>query len=145
MPAPVVIFGDTHGQFADLLRFIGKVGAPPKNHLLFLGDYCDRGRKSLEILLLLFCYKLLHPSHVQILRGNHECTKMNRIYGFYEECRRNYDIQMWKKFQVIFNEMPLCCLVAGRIICMHGGISPDIKGMETLYKLKVRICRMKSE
>uniref|UniRef100_A0AC34GNS7 Serine/threonine-protein phosphatase n=1 Tax=Panagrolaimus sp. ES5 TaxID=591445 RepID=A0AC34GNS7_9BILA len=136
IPAPVIIFGDTHGQFTDLLRIIDKVGTPPKSRYLFLGDYCDRGRKSIEILMLLFCLKLQNPSHVQILRGNHECTKMNRLYGFYEECRRARGTQMWKKFQKVFNELPLCCLVADRIITMHGGISPDIKGMETLYKLK---------
>uniref|UniRef100_A0A914PXJ9 Serine/threonine-protein phosphatase n=1 Tax=Panagrolaimus davidi TaxID=227884 RepID=A0A914PXJ9_9BILA len=136
MPAPVIIFGDTHGQFADLIRIIKRVDAPPKSRFLFLGDYCDRGRKSIEILILLFCYKLLYPKDVQILRGNHECSKMNRLYGFYEECRRTRGTQLWRKFQAVFNEMPLCCLVENRIITMHGGISPDIKGMETLYKLK---------
>ena len=139
IPAPVVIFGDVHGQLADLIRFIDQVGAPPQTRYLFLGDYCDRGRKSIEILMLLFSYKLLHPTHVHILRGNHECAKMNRLYGFYEECRRSRGTELWKKFQPVFNEMPLCCLVAERIICMHGGISPDIKSMETLYNLKVSI------
>uniref|UniRef100_A0A7E4UQ03 Serine/threonine-protein phosphatase n=1 Tax=Panagrellus redivivus TaxID=6233 RepID=A0A7E4UQ03_PANRE len=136
MTAPVVIFGDTHGQFSDLLRLFGHVGYPPSTRVLFLGDYVDRGRKSIEIVMLLFALKLLYPTQVQVLRGNHECAKMNRLYGFYEQCRRDRGVVLWKKFNQVFNELPLCCLVSERIICMHGGISPDIKSLDTLYKLK---------
>lgn len=46
---PVAIFGDIHGQLADLQRFLTIVGAPPKKKLLFLGDYVDRCNKGLEV------------------------------------------------------------------------------------------------
>jgi serine/threonine-protein phosphatase PP1 catalytic subunit len=48
---------------------------------LFLGDYVDRARQSIETICLLLCYKLLHQETFFLLRGNHECATLNRIYG----------------------------------------------------------------
>ncbi|CCW60068.1 unnamed protein product [Phytomonas sp. EM1] len=59
---------------------------------LFLGDYVDRGKGSLECLCLLLVAKLLSPDTVFLLRGNHECSLVNRHYGFLEECHRMYPI-----------------------------------------------------
>ncbi|KAK0423417.1 hypothetical protein QR680_008134 [Steinernema hermaphroditum] len=133
--APLVIFGDVHGQLDDLLRFISIVGAPPDTKLLFLGDYVDRCKQSLEVVMLLFCYKIRYPNMIDLLRGNHECAKMNRYYGFYEELRRKRSSYMWKKFQECFNELPLCALVGDRMLCMHGGISPHIRSWDNLKNL----------
>lgn len=54
-------------------------------HLLFR-DYVDRGKQSLETICLLLAYKIKYPENFFVLRGNHECASINRIYGFYDEC-----------------------------------------------------------
>ena len=136
LEAPVKICGDVHGQFSDVLRLFEYGGYPPAANYLFLGDYVDRGRQSLETICLLFAYKIKYPENFFLLRGNHECASINRIYGFYDECKRRYSIKLWKTFTDTFNCLPVAALVAEKIFCMHGGLSPEMRSMEQVRQAK---------
>ncbi|EEC17062.1 serine/threonine protein phosphatase PP1, putative [Ixodes scapularis] len=110
-------------------------GFPPESNYLFLGDYVDRGRHSLETISLLLAYKIKYPENFFILRGNHECASINRIYGFYDECKRRYNIKLWKTFTDCFNCLPVAAIVDEKIFCMHGGLSPDLQSMEQVRRI----------
>ena len=79
---PVKIVGDVHGQYSDLIRLFEMCGFPPSANYLFLGDYVDRGKQSLETILLLLCYKIKYPENFFLLRGNHECANVTRGLSF---------------------------------------------------------------
>ena len=152
--APMTICGDIHGQLQDLLRVFKQRGVPPDVPYLFLGDYVDRGDKSIEVISLLLALKVMYPERIFLLRGNHECPETNGNYGFREECDKymNRHIstsgpvtgkELWDKMNGVFQWMPLCASVEDRIFCVHGGLSPELNSLDqlcainrnTLYKV----------
>jgi serine/threonine-protein phosphatase PP1 catalytic subunit len=135
LSAPVKIVGDIHGQYTDLIRMFEMCGFPPNSNYLFLGDYVDRGKQSLETILLLLCYKLKFPENFFLLRGNHECANVTRVYGFYDECKRRCNIKVWKAFVDTFNTLPIAAIVAQKIFCVHGGLSPSLSHMDDIRQI----------
>ncbi|KAF8585002.1 phosphoprotein phosphatase PPZ [Ramaria rubella] len=133
---PVKIVGDVHGQYSDLIRLFEMCGFPPSANYLFLGDYVDRGKQSLETILLLLCYKVKYPENFFLLRGNHECANVTRVYGFYDECKRRCNIKVWKTFIDVFNCLPIAAIVASKIFCVHGGLSPSLNSMEDIRRIQ---------
>lgn len=138
---PVKIVGDIHGQFHDLIRIFNSCGYPPYTNYLFLGDYVDRGYKSLETILLLLCYKIKYPENFFMLRGNHESANITKIYGFYDECKRRLPLisgshKLWKNFIDVFNTLPIAATINDKIFCIHGGLSPDLNDLKQIENIK---------
>ena len=135
LEAPIKICGDVHGQYYDLLRIFEYGEYPPLANYLFLGDYVDRGNQSLETICLLLAYKIKYPENFFLLRGNHECASINRIYGFYDEVKRRYDLRLWKTFTDCFNCLPVAAIIDDKIFCMHGGLSPELDDLKKIAKI----------
>lgn len=89
----------------------------------------------METICLLLAYKIKYPENFFILRGNHECASINRIYGFYDECKRRYNIKLWKTFTDCFNCLPIAAIIDEKIFTMHGGLSPDLNSMEQIRRV----------
>eukprot|EP00440_Ansanella_granifera_P056997 gb/GFBE01061788.1/.p1 GENE.gb/GFBE01061788.1/~~gb/GFBE01061788.1/.p1 ORF type:complete len:603 (+),score=106.49 gb/GFBE01061788.1/:1-1809(+) len=132
--APCRVFGDIHGQLRDLLLLFAAFGFPGSKDesesqevsFVFNGDFVDRGQHSLEVIGLLLALKVAMPHKVWLVRGNHEDRTMNSRYGFQEECldrlgddlgQKTYDL-----LQDVFEQLPLACLVGGKVLCVHGGV-----------------------
>lgn len=137
---PVIIVGDIHGQFYDMIHMFEKVVDNrnlPKTNMLFLGDYVDRGNYSIEVCIFLFALKINFPSEITLLRGNHESVAMTEHFTFREEVLRKYggDESVFDAFIEAFESLPLAADVNGDYLCMHGGISPELATVEDINKI----------
>lgn len=134
----VTICGDLHGKLDDLLVIFHKNGLPSaENPYVFNGDFVDRGKKGLEVLLLLLACLLVFPDAVYLNRGNHEDHVMNTRYGFIREVKLKYKHnaeRLLKLIESVYRWLPLGTLVNNKVLIVHGGIS-DITDLDWLKAL----------
>ena len=111
-------------------------GECPDANYLFLGDFVDRGYYSVETFLLLLALKVRYPDRITLIRGNHESRQITQVYGFYDECLRKYgSANVWNYFTDLFDYLPMTALVAGKIFCLHGGLSPSVDTLDAAKAL----------
>ncbi|XP_010981320.3 serine/threonine-protein phosphatase with EF-hands 2 [Camelus dromedarius] len=134
----ITVCGDLHGQLDDLIFIFYKNGLPsPERAYVFNGDFVDRGKDSIEILMILFAFMLVYPKEFHLNRGNHEDHMVNLRYGFTKEVMQKYKIhgkKILKILQDVFCLLPLATLVDEKVLILHGGVS-DTTDLELLAKL----------
>ena len=179
----MVVVGDIHGQFFDLLKIFDLISASnnPENTstassasageasnerpssdggdaekktesdladaevdkignnvFLFLGDYVDRGYYSCEVMLYLLSLKIKYPKNIWMLRGNHECASVSGHFGFKEECKTKYGVNIYYSFLLLFQTMPLAALIStsfGNMYACHGGLSPSLMTLDSIEQI----------
>lgn len=136
LQSPITICGDIHGQLYDLFELFkaARNGESFGNQqFLFMGDYVDRGRFSLETFAYLVALKLRYPGKFYLLRGNHECRQVNQMYGFYNETQFYYGhAGVWSFCNEVFDILPMAAVIDGKVFSVHGGLSPDIALIEKI-------------
>jgi serine/threonine-protein phosphatase 2B catalytic subunit len=132
---PVVVVGDIHGQYYDLVHMLNKAGHPSKLNYLFLGDYVDRGIFGLECIMLLISIKINYPKKFMLLRGNHESRNMTEIFTFRDEVISRFDNQVYDSFMELFDALPIACVIDEKYLAMHGGISPNLNSIQEINLL----------
>ncbi|KAH0788512.1 Ser/Thr protein phosphatase [Histomonas meleagridis] len=140
-----VVVGDLHGDLGCLFRVFQRFGYPPDTSYVFLGDYVDRGKNSLEVIILLLSIKLLFPDNIHLLRGNHESKQTTKKYGFRSDCEAFIDNRSYRLFLKCFSYMPLAAIINNSIFCVHGGISQGITEVAEIEQLQRPINRFNNE
>jgi predicted phosphodiesterase len=122
----LVIVGDLHGQFRDLMAIFEEVTGMPSDDIVYIfnGDLVDRGDMSVEIMITVLLAQQVYREKVIILRGNHETAWMNNSYGFAAEVRRKYSDSMLTAFHQVFNTLPIAAVIDKEIFVTHGGLGP---------------------
>ena len=139
----VVIVGDIHGQFYDLVAMLrklkGRNQAENSQKILFLGDYVDRGNYGPEVSAYLFCLKLKYPNDIFLLRGNHESRDMAEAFNFRQQVLMLYDEQVYEEFMDTFDVLPVASIVNGLYLSMHGGISHRLTSVDSINRFERRM------
>lgn len=93
----------------------------------------DRGFHSVETFLLLLALKVRYPDRMTLIRGNHESRQITTVYGFYDECVRKYgSASVWRYCTEVFDYLALTAVVDGKVLCVHGGLSPSILELDAV-------------
>ena len=148
--SPCKIFGNIYGVYNDLMRFFESYGNPSDSiqngdinvmQYIFLGDFCDRGFYSLEVVLLLFALKIKYPNFIYLIRGHHEDKNINEFYGLGNECKIrlkddiNNNNSIFNLINQVFDYLPFGVLVDGLTLLVHGGIGCSIEKLDDINNI----------
>lgn len=127
---------------------------------VFLGDIIDRGEFSVETITIVFLLKILFPQNVYLIRGNHEfdflakqCGFLEQVYSAFNDSnnmRNNNNGEIWSKreieedsgmevytaFMSAFSYLPFGVRIDGKMLCVHGGIGPQVFSVKSVSEIK---------
>ncbi|MDR0767864.1 MAG: metallophosphoesterase [Methanosarcinales archaeon] len=116
-----LIATDIHGDFAALEFILEFAEMKNVDSYIFLGDYIDKGQRSVDVLNTLFELKCKLPTNTILLRGNHETRELSTWLEFSEDLA--YHPKTLDDANSVFESMPIAAVLNDKIFCVHGCIS----------------------
>lgn len=127
-----IFVGDTHGDF-DATRQVLSKYLNQRNKVIFLGDYVDRGKNSLENINYLLIAKILYPENLILLQGNHEAVKILKFYpaDFWDSLSKKF----YNLYSDLLTKLPLAVTTNNGIIALHGAL-PNVSDINEINKIE---------
>lgn len=133
LKSPLVIVGDLHGKFFDLIRIFVKLGFPDRTNYLFTGNYIGKGNDNLDVLYLLFSLKVKFPDNIFLVRGRHEVNSIYEQSEFKRECLlKDADFEL---IADVFNYLPLAAIISKKVLVTSSGISHSLINLDDINKV----------
>ena len=138
------IIGDIHGDLESLAHilegsgFLKKAQKGENVHLIFLGDYGDRGLASPEVHYIVLKLKETFTDKVILLRGNHEGPQDMIAYphDLPFQLKQKYGEEAGTKIMAelrqLFNHLYNAVIIEGRAILVHGGLPSKATSIKDL-------------
>ncbi len=129
----VVFVGDTHGDLDASQRVIQRYLKNPY-HIVFLGDYVDRGNYSEENIQYLLELKLAHPDEIFLLAGNHEGFMVKEFHpaNFWT----SISFEEREEYGQLFSKFPFAATTPNGLLALHGAL-PDLKSLEDMNQIEL--------
>jgi len=138
-----IVVGDLHGDLKSLEHilnessFIEKASKKEEIHIIFLGDYGDRGFRSPEVYFIVLSLKLLFPERVILLQGNHEGP--SDLLAYPHDLPYHLQMRFMDRWRDIYTELSdlfrkfhTAVIVDQRCLMLHGGVPSKAKKIEDL-------------
>lgn len=139
----LIAIGDVHGCANTLERLLGRIAPGPSDHLVFVGDYVDRGPDSKRVIDILL--RLREQVECTFLKGNHEALMLDYLdYGEYDLWRMNGGATTLSSYQKSNREVEIPAehvsfirdahlyLDTPNYFFVHGGIPPSMTVEEAI-------------
>jgi len=128
-----VFVGDTHGDL-DASQQVTQRYLKKPYHIVFLGDYVDRGDHSEENIQYLLELKWEHPEDIFLLAGNHEGFMVKEFYP--SNFWGSISFKEKEKYDLLFSKLPLAATTQNGILALHGAL-PDLKSLEEMDRVEL--------
>ena len=60
---------------------------------------------------------------------------MMNVLIFLKLGKRRYNVKLWRAFTELFNYLPVAAVIDEKILCMHGGLSPDLRNINQILDI----------
>ncbi|MDE2588344.1 MAG: serine/threonine protein phosphatase [Patescibacteria group bacterium] len=136
IPQNLVVVGDIHGDLRTLSKILDEINfkkflSDSNNKLIFLGDYVDRGKNSVEVLYEICRLKQSHPDSVILMRGNHEAAVEFPFpsYDLPNKITQNFGVldTVYEKILEFFQLLTLVVMIEKKVLLVHGGLPVRIE------------------
>jgi protein phosphatase len=135
----LILVGDLHGDLQSLAAILQKSEFlnDLSSIIVFLGDYGDRGRESIEVYYVILYLKTRYPDRVILMRGNHEGPDSMPFHP--HDLPDQFLIKfgeagqlIYAKLRILFDLMYHGVILENSYLILHGGVPTNFKTMNDI-------------